>query len=190
MINKTDEQLVADYLSGDEQAFSLLVSNYLKPIYNFIYRYLNNSSEAEDIAQDVFVRAWKNIKKFDQKKKFKTWLFAIAKNAALDWFKKKKTIPFTNFESDDGQNKLLDNLVDPEPLPSELLEKADLAKELEQILTQLPANYRPVLLLYYYEGFNLREIAETLNEPLDTIKSRHRRALILIRQLLIPPASG
>jgi len=90
MIETNDSQLVQKYLSGDEESLKLLIRNYLKPVFSFVYHFVNNPAEAEDIAQDVFVKMWKNLKKFDQQKKFKTWLFAIAKNTALDYLKKKK----------------------------------------------------------------------------------------------------
>ena len=86
---KKEEQLVRDYLKGDENSLEILIGQYLKPIYSFIYRYVGNASEAEDITQEVFVRVWKNLKKFDQNKKFKTWIFGIAKNASIDWLRKK-----------------------------------------------------------------------------------------------------
>lgn len=184
MIKKTDEQLVADYLAGDSQAFELLVSIYLKPIYSFIVHYIGSPTDAEDITQDVFLRVWRHLKKFDQEKRFKTWLFGIAKNASFDWLKKKKSIPFSNFENEAGENILANTLIDPSPLPDELFNNADLADKLNKAILQLPPNYCSVLLLYYHEQFNLREIAESLGEPVDTIKSRHRRALILLRQLI------
>ena len=98
MQNYSDEQLVARYLRGDEKSLEFLIQQYLKPIYSFVYKYVGNPQEAEDITQEVFVRMWKYIKKFDQRKKFKTWIFSIAKNAAIDFLRKKKPYPFQNLK--------------------------------------------------------------------------------------------
>lgn len=183
-MNRLDEQLITDYLAGDEQSLELLVKQYLKPIYSFVSRYVGNGQEAEDITQEVFVRVWRNLKKFDQNKSFKTWIFSIAKNASLDSLKKKKAIPFSEFDTEEGGNRITDTLADPSPLPLELLEKAGMAKILNAAMEKLSPQYRMVLFLRYNDHFNFREIAESLSEPLHTITSRHRRALIQLKKIL------
>jgi len=184
MIETNDSQLVQKYLSGDEESLKLLIRNYLKPVFSFVYHFVNNPAEAEDIAQDVFVKMWKNLKKFDQQKKFKTWLFAIAKNTALDYLKKKKFLLFSEFINADGENILEETLTDINPLPDEIFEQADSAQTLEKIFDKLPTHYRVVLDLYYQKSFNLREIAEILGKQKNTIKSWHRRALIKLKEKL------
>ena len=77
------------------EAFAVIVERYVSSIYKFSYRYVRNGPDAEYIAQETFLRAWKSLKKFDQSKNFKTWIFAIAKNASLDLLKKKKPMPFS-----------------------------------------------------------------------------------------------
>jgi len=184
-MNHSDEQLVIDYLAGNEESFEILIKSYLKPICNFVYRYLNNGQEAEDITQEVFVKVWRNLKKFDQSKSFKTWIFSIAKNTSIDWLKKKKTIPLSNFKNKEGEDLFIETLADPAPLPNEIFERVNIANMLNAAINQLSLKYRIVLLLRYNDHFNFREIAETLNEPLNTIKSRHRRALVLLKKLLL-----
>ncbi len=90
----TDEQLIKNYLIGDNKALELLIKRYLTPIYNFVLRYVKNTSEAEDVTQEVFVKVWKNLKKFNDNYKFKSWLYTIAKNTSLDYLKKKKKNEF------------------------------------------------------------------------------------------------
>ena len=184
MTNNNDEILTRKYLQGDEKSLEVLILTYLKPIYSFVYRYVGNGQDAEDITQEVFVRVWRNLKKFDQNKSFKTWIFSIAKNASLDFLKKKKAIPFSEFEREDGGNIIIDTLADPSPLPPELLEKAGMARMLNEAMEKLSPQYRMVLFLRYNDHFNFREIAESLNEPLNTVKSRHRRALVMLRGLI------
>ena len=184
MTNNNDEILTRKYLQGDEKSLEVLILTYLKPIYSFVYRYVGNGQDAEDITQEVFVKFWRNLKKFDQEKSFKTWIFSIAKNASLDYLKKKKAVPFSEFDTEEGGNRLTDTLADPSPLPLELLEKAGMAKLLNAAMEKLSPQYRMVLFLRYNDHFNFREIAESMGEPLHTVKSRHRRALIKLKKLL------
>jgi RNA polymerase sigma-70 factor (ECF subfamily) len=179
-----DEQLVQQYLSGDEKSLEILIQKYLKPIYNFVYRYVGDMANAEDLTQEVFVKVWKNIKKFDRKRNFKTWIFCIAKNTAFDYLRKKKSIPLSNFENDQGDNVLADSLADVAPLPSELFDKADISQKINTALNKLSLNYRAVILLRYKEDFKFIEIAEILDESIDTVKSRYRRGLRELRKFL------
>jgi RNA polymerase sigma-70 factor (ECF subfamily) len=182
-VDKNDALLVENYLAGDEVAFEELVKRYLKPVYNFLYQLTNDQSVLDDLTQVTFLKAWKNIKKFDPGKSFKTWIFTIAKNTAYDYFKKKKTIPFSNFIDAEGNNKL-ENISDANILPPEILEKADAAKELEGAMTKISDHYRIILLMRYKDDFTLQEIAEILNLSYNTVKSQHQRALAVLRQVL------
>ncbi len=189
MQDHTDSQLITKYLAGDEESLEVLVKRYLKPIYSFVYRYIGSEQEAEDVTQEVFVKVWRNLKKFNQNKKFKTWIFSIAKNTSIDWLKKKKAIPFSNLENEEGENLLIETLADPSPLPNEneIFERVSIAETLNTAMNQLNPKYRMVLFLRYNDHFTFREIAESLGESLHTIKSRHRWALIQLRKLLPKP---
>jgi RNA polymerase sigma-70 factor (ECF subfamily) len=185
-MNRSDQQLVSDYLSGDEKSLEVLFGRYLKPIYSFIYRYVGDRQDAEDVTQEVFVKAWRNLKKFDQQKSFKTWIFSIAKNTVIDFLKKKKATTFSDFENEEGEkeNMITETLVDPSPLPQELLEKADVAQMINTAMEKLSPKYRMVLFLRYNDHFTFREIAEIFGESLNTIKSRHQRAILILRKML------
>ncbi len=170
----SDQQLITDCLRGDDKSLEFLIKRYLKPIYSFVCRYTGNSQDAEDIAQEVFIKVWRNLKKFDQQKSFKTWIFSIAKNTSIDWLRKKKK----------GENLLTETLADPAPLPNEIVEQVGIAETLNTAMSQLTSKCRMVLFLRYNDHFTFREIAETLREPLNTIRSRHRRALIQLKKIL------
>lgn len=178
MQNRSDIELIAAYFKGDNESLEILIKRYLKPIYGFAYRYVGNKQDAEDITQKIFIKVWRHLKKFNRNKSFKTWIFAVAKNTAIDFLKKKKTAPFSE------ENKFIETLTDPAPLPQELLEKADLAQMLSLAAEKLSPQYRKVLSLRYNDYFNFREIAESLGEPLNTVKSWHRRAMIALRNLM------
>ena len=184
METNSDEKLVADYLRGDEQALRTLIERYLRPVYSFAYRYVGKD-EAEDITQNVFVNIWKNIKKFDRNKKFKTWIFSIAKNVSLDWIKKKKPHLFSEFENKEGDNLLAESISDPSPLPEELFARSDLKRKLYECMEKLSPNYKIVLTMHYNDHLTFKEIAEILGESLNTVKSRHRRAIIQLKKLLL-----
>lgn len=184
MTNNSDQVLIEKYLQGDEKSLEVLFARYLKPIYSFTYRYTGGGQDAEDVTQETFVKVWRHLKRFDQNKSFKTWIFAIAKNTAIDFLKKKKAIPFSEFENEEGENMITETLADPSPLPQELLEKAGMAQMLNSAMERLSPKYRMVLFLRYNDHFNFREIAESLGEPLSTITSRHRRALIKLKKIL------
>ncbi|MFN3301830.1 MAG: RNA polymerase sigma factor [Patescibacteria group bacterium] len=171
----SDENLIDQYLKGDERALEILIKRYLKPIFSFIFRFVRDSQEAEDITQEVFVKVWRNLKRFDKKRKFKTWIFTIAKNSCLDWLKKKKEITFSEIEEE--KNSFVENIPDRCLLPNEIFEREDLVNLLNEALEKLSPKYKMVLLLRYNDHFTFKEIAETLEEPLNTIKSRHKRAI-------------
>lgn len=183
MQNRSDRQLITDYFKGDEESFEILVKRYLKSVYGFVYRYAGNPHDAEDITQTVFVKVWRNLGKFKRRRNFKTWIFRIARNASLDWLKKKKPIAFSAFETEEG-NFLVETLVDPLPLPDELAEKKNVSEMLSRAMEKLPFNYHLVLILHYRHSFTFREIAGILKESIDTVKTRHRRGIAALRKFL------
>lgn len=185
----TDAQLIAAYRSGDDAALNALVHRYLPLVYRFAYRLTGNVQDAEDVAQATFVKAWRYLKRYRSDASFKAWLFSIARNCAFDLLRKRRDITFSSFESADGDNALVDSVVDAEPLPDELVARAQDADALEAILNQLPLSQRTVLLLRYQEQLTFEEISKVVGQPLNTVKSHHRRGLIAIRKILSAPKS-
>lgn len=181
----TDSQLADAYLKGDEKSFEILISRHLKPIYNFVRRLVGDAAVAEDITQETFIRAWRHLKNFDQNKNFRTWIFEIAKNASFDFLRKKKSIPFSDFEDESGENTLTETLADPAPLPPELFDRRDLSRQAAAAVEKLPPKYRLVLFLHYNDRMTFQEIADIMGEPLNTVKSRHLRAIIALRKIIV-----
>jgi RNA polymerase sigma-70 factor (ECF subfamily) len=185
MENNEDIRLITEYLDGDEKSLEKLFSRYLKPVYYFVHSYVGDPAEAEDITQATFIKAWKNLKKFKQEKKFKTWVLTIAKNTALDFLRKKKNSTFTELSDQEEGGKVLELAVDLLPLPAEVFDRERLSEEVESAISKLAPYYREVIQLYFMEQLNFREISEILGEPLNTVKSRQHRALIELRKILI-----
>ncbi|MFA5872156.1 MAG: sigma-70 family RNA polymerase sigma factor [Parcubacteria group bacterium] len=199
-----DKILVEKYLYGDEESFEILMQRHLKPIFNFAYRLSRNRQAAEDISQDTFIKVWKNLHKFDPERGylkasqdtqgekpasyrtagsgsgFKTWLFAIAKNTAFDYLKKKKDLPFAAFREEEDSDGF-ENIKAEETLADEVLERKDLAREISAKIGEIPDPYRIILVLHYKEDFSLHEISEILGKPYNTIKSYHRRAILRLK---------
>src|SRR3989344_5261279 len=180
MSDYSDEQLVAKYLKKDEKALEELVGRYLPLIFGFVKRYTGNQNNASDITQEVFVKVWKNIKSFDQTKSFRTWIFTIAKRTAIDELRKKNALPFSVLQEESFAN----SIIDESPSVLDQIFSQQQSRDLAIAVAKLPVNYRSVIKLYGHDGLNFREIATKLKEPLNTVKSRYRRGLALLKKLI------
>jgi RNA polymerase sigma-70 factor (ECF subfamily) len=185
MAELTDEQLVASFnRTGDQQLLAILVQRHLDPMFNFVYKYTHDFAEAEDVAQEAFVKIWKNLKKFNHRYKFKTWAYTIAKNTALDFLKRKNLVPFSDLENQTEGKSYLKSLVSREPLPLETLEKLDDLQMIRLASNKLPPIYQQILALYYGQDLNFREISALLKQSINTVKTRHRRAIVYLKNEL------
>jgi RNA polymerase sigma-70 factor (ECF subfamily) len=184
----TDEELILDYRTGNVEAFSKLISRYLNPLYNFVYRLTHDKILAEDIVQETFVKAWQKIKQYDSdRSSFKTWIFRIARNTLIDYLRKKDHAVFSDFDADDGTNTLTDNLPDTTMHIEETLAGIEDTQTLEKILKKLSHSDREIILLHYHQQLTFEEIGTVLNTSPNTIKSRHRRALIALKKIYRAP---
>ena len=183
-IHMTDEQLIEATKNGDESAFKELMDRYIDAIYGFALQYSRNEEDAEDIAQDAFFKAWKNVKRFKKGLRFKPWLYAITRNTALDHLKKKRPTRFSDLDDEATDTAFADTLPDLEPLPPAIFESAEIARELENAMEALHPEHRTVLILHYREGMTFEEIAVTMKKPMNTVKSWHHRAIQRVRPAL------
>jgi len=184
-MDRTDEELITDYLEGDEAAFSALAERHLKSVYSFISRFVGDAREAEDITQETFLKAWKSAKQYNsESSKFKTWILRIARNSAIDFLRKRKHIPFSDFETNDGQNIFAETVADTSELPDEAYATLEDATLLQEIINELSPEARGVLVLHYTNGLTFAQIGEIIGEPSNTVKSRHHRAILNLRKLL------
>jgi RNA polymerase sigma-70 factor (ECF subfamily) len=185
MENQSDQQLILAYLKGNQDSLEILISRYLQPIYGFICQFTKNSADAQDITQEVFIKVWRNLKKFDCKKSFKSWLYTIAKNTAIDFLRRKKNLTFTDLNEDSSCFNYEETISDPAPLPPEILDRQNLVGELESVLQEIPFNYQLVVIMHYKNELTFSEISEILNKPLNTVKSQHLRAISYLRRFFV-----
>jgi len=181
--SETDEQLAELCRKGDHGAFHELMDRYLKPIFNFVRQYSKDSEDTDDITQDAFFKVWRNIGQYKKGRAFKPWLYTIARNTALDYLKKKRSVSFSNLDDNESDIAFADTLADNEPLPTELFDRAALTKDMEKKLEKLQPDYRSVIILHYNEDMTFEEIATVVNRPMNTVKSWHRRALLRLREI-------
>lgn len=182
MEERSEAQLIKAYLSGDDSSLEVLFARHLKGAYAYVAR-LVGTQEADDAVQEGFVKAWRNLKTFDPNRPFRPWLYRIVHNAALDLLKKRRPAAFSSLETDDGL-AFEETIKDTTPLPSDLLERVAASSDLLRILSDLPFKQRTVLLLHYEENMTFADIGDILEESLNTVKSRHHRAVLTLRAKL------
>lgn len=183
MSSQTDRELIESIRRGEDKPFRELAERYLPMTYRFLARMMHDSHNAEDVTQEVFIKVWKHLSRFDVTKSFKTWLFTIARRSAIDHIRKKQPIAFSDLSKEDDDAVPLD-VADERPLISEELEQRALAEEIDQALQKLPPDSRSVVLLHDAEDLTFQEIADAVKEPMNTVKSRYRRAIFRLRVLL------
>jgi len=170
---------------GDQNAFAEIVDLYKDKIYQLCYRMLGNAHEAEDIAQEAFIRAFVNIHTYDMSKKFSTWLYRIATNLSIDRIRKKKPHYYLDAEVSGTDGLTMYSQVSAEgALPEDELETMELQATIQQEILKLPDKYRTVIVLKYIDELSLKEIGDILDIPIGTVKTRIHRGREALRKQL------
>ncbi|ASA97338.1 MULTISPECIES: RNA polymerase sigma factor SigW [Anoxybacillus] len=170
---------------GDQSAFADIVEMYKDKIYQLCYRMLGNRHEAEDAAQEAFIRAYVNIHTYDPTMKFSSWLYRIATNLSIDRMRKKKPDVYLDAEvsGTDGLT-MYSQLADKGTSPEDALESLELQKMVQEAILKLPEKYRTVIVLKYIDELSLQEISDILNLPIGTVKTRIHRGREALRKHL------
>lgn len=171
------DQLIARFRDGDEKAFNLIIAAWEQPIYNFVYRQLQHHEDTQDLVQQVFVRAYQKIGNLQDDSKFKSWLYSIALNLCRDEFrrrKKKHSVPFDDYglEALNGLKNHGPDGEDPDNSAQADLHKKQVCRLIGQALELIPGEQREVVILKELQELKFTEIADVLNVPLSTVKSR------------------
>jgi RNA polymerase sigma-70 factor (ECF subfamily) len=176
-----EAKLVARSLKQDHDAFGQLVERYATVIVNLAYRMVGDRTEAEDLAQETFVAAFKALPMFRAESKFSTWLYRIAANKCKDWLRVKR--PGQSFHDVDIEDVIDDRVVE-ERTPERLLSQQQVAAQLDRAIQRLPPLYREAFVLKHVEGLSYEEMQEILGVNVDTLKMRvYKGRLKLSREL-------
>ncbi|MBH0178227.1 MAG: sigma-70 family RNA polymerase sigma factor [Nitrospira sp.] len=165
----SDAQLVARSLAQDHDAFGQLIDRHAAVIVNLAYRMVGNRAEAEDLAQETFLAAYKALSTFRADSKFSTWLYRIASNKCKDWLRMKRP---GQGQYDLDADESLDLYVTEDRTPELLLSQQQVAQELEEAIQRLPPLYREAFVLKHIEGLSYEEMEEILGVRSDTLKMR------------------
>ena len=184
-----DSALVAEFLGGEKRAFDELVSRYNVRLINFIYRTIGDRDRAEDLVQETFVRVYRHLHRFDQTKKFSTWVYTIAGNLAKNELRNRSRNPlvlFTALKSSwDEDNRPLE-WEDNTYRPDDMYRKRHLRAMVDKAVAQLPEHHRIVFVLRELEGKTYEEISDITGVNLGTVKSRLNRARNNFAQVIAP----
>lgn len=177
----TDEELVRRYLAGEQGAFGALISRYTPAVYNLVYRYTGDRPESENITQETWVRLWQALPRIELDRPLKPYLLRIAFNLCRSWASRGHA-PQSELDIDEAQDCLADEGADV----IERLTEAELRERLQAAIVKLSPIYRAVMTLRFNEDLSYEEIAQTLDMPLNTVRTCLRRGKARLRQLLEP----
>ena len=177
----TDEELIARFQQGDTYAFDQLVHRYKDPLLNFIFRFIGDVNEAEDIVQDTFYRVYKNKHYYKEVAKFSTWIYTIAGNLAKTELRRRKRRRIFSIHKETPTEKEFE-LPDPDRDPEDLVNSAITEKHIQKAISNLPPKFRQVIILRDVQGFSYEEISAMIKVPLGTVKSRVNRARLRLQE--------
>ncbi|WP_220208369.1 RNA polymerase sigma factor [Reticulibacter mediterranei] len=187
MQERSDEELMTAVMTGDQVALASLVTRHHGPLLGYLYRLVGGDRQlSEDLVQETLLHVLRQ-RTYQAARPFKPWLYAIATNLVRDYFKSAAVRQC--WREGDAEDVLL-HLYDSEPSPEERALAAEQGSEVRAALAQLREDYRIVIVLRFYQGFSLQEIAETLQIPLGTVKSRLSVGVHRLRSMLAPVQKG
>ena len=173
----SDEQLLLKYTQGDHSAFETLVERYRRELFHFLVRFIGDPALAEDVFQETFLQVHLSAEGFDMTRRLKPWLFTIAANKARDALRSRFRRATAQLDAEvygnqEDATRFVDLMPANIPQPSEALSNHETANSVRKIVEQMPENLRLVLLLSYFHELPYKEIADILEVPLGTVKSR------------------
>ena len=186
-MESSDAQVVERILRGESEVFAVLLKRYQIPIINYVYRMMGNYDTAVDLSQEVFLKVYLSLDKYDKTYKFSTWLYKIASNQTIDYLRKKKlNVVSIDHVPDSEEEGRPFEIPSNNPGPEELFFSKDLQERIESLLETLPEDYKELLVLRHVNGLSYNEIAEVTNLPLGTVKNRIFRARRELKEKVFP----
>lgn len=175
-LSQSDWEIVQRIIKGESESFGEIVTRYKKSVFSLCYRMVKNNEEAEDLSQEIFIKAYNNLKKYNPQYKFSTWILKIATNTTIDSLRKKK--------------------IETMPLEEEISSKSETASAeviyfhqqnktaIESAIEGLPIEYRTLIILFHQHGLSYKEISESTNLPMSKVKNRIHRARNILKDSL------
>jgi RNA polymerase sigma-70 factor, ECF subfamily len=187
-MSRTDEELVASSLAGDRSAFDQLVLRWDRKIQGAIYRLIGSEEEARDLCQEAFLKAYRGLGAFKGEARFSSWLYQIALNLCRDRMRRRRGRTLVSLDAleADGQAPVLRE----EANALDLVEARDLQERVKAAVLALADEQREVIVLKEYEGLTFQQIAEVLDLPVSTVKTRLYRGLDRLRERLVREGVG
>lgn len=180
----TDEELVTAVLEGDRDRFGELIDRYQGRLVNYLFRLLRNADDAHDLAQEVFVKVYQVLDRFDPHYKFSTWLFRVAQNAAIDQIRRRRLkVVSLRQEDDEGESRDWD-LPSPERGPYGEMRNRERGDAIREAIETLPWEYRELILLRHFGELPYEEIARLKQMPLGTVKNKLFRGRQMLKEKL------
>jgi len=175
----SDEELLLTYRDGDSSAFKALFQRYRGPLFNFLLRRVRDRSRAEELYQEVWTKVIERCEEFRGDSKFSTWLYTIARNRCIDHARRMKFRSYKSLDAPrrDSDQPLVERVANPGPSTEQLATGAALKERIAHAVEELPEDQKEVFLLRQLQGMGFKEIAEVVDVPLNTVKSRMRYAL-------------
>ncbi|MAT38088.1 MAG: RNA polymerase subunit sigma-70 [Ectothiorhodospiraceae bacterium] len=181
----SEEEIIQRAQSGDKDALSKLVNEYSPMIYRFSYNVCRNDERAQNTTQETFLSMVKNIKQFNNKSKFSTWLYTIVSNHCFMLARKNKPGRFVSI--DDDEHPVAENIyAESDATPDELLERTNVRELLQEAMDKLAPEYRIIFTLRDVEGLSTAEVAQITDLSVPAVKSRLHRARAFLREYLTP----
>lgn len=178
-----DKRLIAECLQGDTASFGVLVRRYQERLYHSVYRLVENAEDAQDVVQEAFLNAYQSLEGFKGDSQFFTWLYRIAVNTAISHKRKHRAMARMETQKN-GEPALEPPDLSAASRPEHALEQAEQQMRVRQALARLSPEHRAVLIMKDMEGQKYEEMAEILQVPIGTIRSRLHRARLELRELL------
>ena len=181
LLGETDETIVSRIKKGHTDDVGVLIDRYESKIKRYLEKNIRTREDVSDIVQDVFIKAYTNIHRFDTQQRFSPWIYRIAHNEMVNYVKKKRSIPFSWFEPDILIPFLQESIEESALVTSD---RAYEKERIEKILDKIPLAQREILTLYFYEELSYKEISDVLHIPIATVGVRLTRAKKQVEQLL------
>jgi RNA polymerase sigma-70 factor (ECF subfamily) len=179
----SDEELVARSMGGDLDSFNQLVLRWERPIYALAYRVIGREEEARDVAQETFLRAFRALPGFKGQAKFSSWLYRITLNLCRDWMRKERRTPVS--QAPEGIDIIeLAGEATPHETIEQMVGRKELGRAVSKAMAALPEEQRTAIILKEYHGLTFQEIADMLDCPLSTVKTRLYQGLSVVRKQL------